>query len=492
MGVGDVSKRILVGRKLRSAQLGETLLPKRIALPVFASDALSSVAYAPDEVFIVLGIAGFSAYSWSWKVALGVAVVMLTVVASYRQTVHAYPSGGGDYEVATVNLGRTAGMTVASALLVDYILTVAVSISSGAQYAAAAIPVLQEHEVTVASVMVVVLAALNLRGVRESGTYFAVPTYLFMAAILGMCVWGFLRLSTGSLPQVESADLQMRAAPGWEGPLTTVALVFLLARAFSSGCAALTGVEAISNGVPAFRKPKSRNAATTLLLLGMIAVTMMVSVIVLAKQMGLKYVDPLQLDRLRTATGGPLPDDYDQNVVIAQIARAVFDHFTPGFYFVVAMTGLILVLAANTAFNGFPVLGSILAQDGLAPRQLGSRGDRLAYSNGIVFLAVMAIVLIAAFDAETTRLIQLYIVGVFVSFNLSQLGMIRHWTRHLRTEIDPQVRRRMMRSRGINTFGLGMTAVVLVIVLITKFLAGAWITILAMGTFFAIMQGISR
>ena len=492
MGVGDVSKRILVGRKLRSAQLGETLLPKRIALPVFASDALSSVAYAPDEVFIMLGIAGFSAYQWSWKIALGVAVVMLTVVTSYRQTVHAYPSGGGDYEVASVNLGRTAGMTVASALLVDYILTVAVSISSGAQYAAAAIPVLQEHEVTVASVMVLVLAALNLRGVRESGAYFAVPTYLFMAAILGMCAWGFLRMAAGDLPPVESADLQMRAAPGWKEPLTTVALVFLLARAFSSGCAALTGVEAISNGVPAFRKPKSRNAATTLLLLGLIAVTMMVSVIVLAKQMGLKYVDPLELDRLRTSTGEPLPDDFDQNVVIAQIARAVFDHFTPGFYFVVAMTGIILVLAANTAFNGFPVLGSILAKDGLAPRQLGSRGDRLAYSNGIVFLAVMAIVLIVAFDAETTRLIQLYIVGVFISFNLSQLGMIRHWTRHLRTETDPQVRRRMMRSRGINTFGLGMTAVVLVIVLVTKFLAGAWITILAMGTFFAIMQGISR
>jgi len=201
VGVGDVSKRILVGRKLRSAQLGETLLPKRIALPVFASDALSSVAYAPDEVFIMLGIAGFSAYQWSWKIALGVAVVMLTVVTSYRQTVHAYPSGGGDYEVASVNLGRTAGMTVASALLVDYILTVAVSISSGAQYAAAAIPVLQEHEVTVASTMVLVLAALNLRGVRESGTYFAVPTYLFMAAILGMCAWGFLRMAAGDLPR---------------------------------------------------------------------------------------------------------------------------------------------------------------------------------------------------------------------------------------------------------------------------------------------------
>jgi len=487
VGVANVSKRILLGRKLRSSQLGETLLPKRIALPVFASDALSSVAYAPDEVFIMLGIAGASAYVWSWKVALAVALVMLTVVASYRQTVHAYPSGGGDYEVASVNLGRSAGVTVASALLVDYVLTVAVSISSASQYAAAAVPGVAGHEVLVASGMVIVLSAMNLRGVRESGTFFAVPTYLFMFAILGMCAYGLLRLLNGNLPDVASADLQIIPQEGWEQPLTTIGLVLLLARAFSSGCAALTGVEAISNGVPAFRKPKSRNAATTLLLLGLIAVSMMVSVIVLARQMGLRYVDPHHLDDLRTPAGLPLPAGYTQDTVIAQLARAIFDQFTPGFYFVVVVTGVILVLAANTAFNGFPVLGSILAKDGLAPRALGMRGDRLAYSNGIVFLAVMAIMLIAAFDAQTTRLIQLYIVGVFISFNLSQLGMIRHWTRHLKMESNPAERRRMMRSRGINTFGLCMTAVVLVIVLVTKFLAGAWITILAMGVFYAIM-----
>ncbi len=490
MGVGNVSKRILLGRKLRSSQLGETLLPKRIALPVFASDALSSVAYAPDEVFIMLGIAGASAYVWSWKVALAVALVMLTVVASYRQTVHAYPSGGGDYEVATVNLGRSAGVTVASALLVDYVLTVAVSISSASQYASAALPGLSGHEVFVASGMVIVLSAMNLRGVRESGTFFAVPTYLFMFAILGMCAYGLYQLAMGTLPDVSSAELEIIPDEGWEQPLTTIGLVLLLARAFSSGCAALTGVEAISNGVPAFRKPKSANAATTLLMLGLIAVTMMVSVIVLARQMGLQYVDPHHLDRLRTATGLPVPEDFAQDTVIAQLARAIFDHFSPGFYFVVVVTGIILVLAANTAFNGFPVLGSILAKDGLAPRALGMRGDRLAYSNGIVFLAVMAIILIAVFDAQTTRLIQLYIVGVFISFNLSQLGMIRHWTRHLKAESDPAERRRMMRSRAINTFGLGMTAVVLVIVLVTKFLAGAWITVLAMGAFYAIMVAI--
>jgi amino acid transporter len=489
VGVGDVSKRILLGRKLRSSQLGETLLPKRIALPVFASDALSSVAYAPDEIFIMLSLAGASAYVWSWKIGIAVALVMIAVVASYRQTVHAYPSGGGDYEVASVNLGRNAGITVASALLVDYVLTVAVSISSGAQYAASAVSALSGHEATFATIMVIVLMAINLRGIRESGTFFAIPTYAFMVAILGMCGYGLLRLAAGDLPQVESSDLDIATAPGYEDQLTTVALMFLLARAFSSGCAALTGVEAISNGVPAFRKPKSRNAATTLLLLGLIAITMMMSVIVLANQMGLKYVDPHDLDRL-TRNGQELPPGFDQHTVIAQIARAIYSNFPPGFYLTVTVTGIILVLAANTAFNGFPVLGSILAQDGFAPRALGSRGDRLAYSNGIVFLAVMAIILIQVFNAETTRLIQLYIVGVFVSFNLSQLGMIRHWTRHLKTEKDPAARRRMVRSRMINTVGLTFTAVVLVIVLLTKFLEGAWITILAMIVFFMVMRGI--
>ena len=491
MGAGDVSKRILLGRKLRSSQLGETLLPKRIALPVFASDALSSVAYAPDEVFITLSLAGASAYVWSWKVGVAVALVLLAVVTSYRQTVHAYPSGGGDYEVATVNLGANAGVTVASALLADYILTVAVSISSGAQYAASAIPALRGHEATCASVLVVVLMAMNLRGIRESGTFFAFPTYAFMVSIIGMCSYGLLRFIAGDLPRVESANLHIQESPGYGSSMTTVALMFLLIRAFASGCAALTGVEAISNGVPAFRKPKSKNAATTLLMLGIIAITMMLSVIVLAKEMGLRYVDPHDLDRL-TRDGHPLPAGFDQQAVIAQIARAVFNGFPAGFYLVVTVTGIILVLAANTAFNGFPVLGSILARDGYAPRALGSRGDRLAYSNGIVFLALMAIVLIEAFNAETTRLIQLYIIGVFVSFNLSQLGMIRHWTRHLRSERDPAARRRMQRSRTINAIGLTFTAVVLVLELVTKFLAGAWITILAMCVFFVIMKGIRR
>lgn len=490
VGVGDVSKRILIGRKLRSSQLGETLLPKRIALPVFASDALSSVAYAPDEVFIMLSLAGVSAYAFSWKIAVAVGLVMAAVIASYRQTVHAYPSGGGDYEVATVNLGARAGTTVACALIVDYMLTVAVSISSGANYVSAAIPAFQGHEATLAVALVVILVSLNLRGIREAGSAFAVPTYAFMAAILGTAVLGFVLLATGHLPHVESAKYDIVPREGMSS-LNTAALLFLLARAFSSGCAALTGVEAISNGVPAFRRPKSKNAATTLLLLGLIAISMMVSIIVLAKEMGLRFVDPGDQHRL-TLNGMPLGDSHTQNAVIAQVAKAVWSDFPPGFYIVVTVTGLILVLAANTAFNGFPVLGSILARDGYAPRALGSRGDRLAYSNGIVFLAVMATVLIVAFDAQTTRLIQLYIVGVFVSFNLSQLGMIRHWTRELASETDPARRRKMQQSRTINGIGLTFTAVVLVVVLITKFLAGAWITILAMIFFYAVMRRIKR
>ncbi len=492
MGVGDVSKRILLGRKLRSAQLGETLLPKRVAFPVFASDALSSVAYAPDEIFIILSLAGVSAYTFSWGVAAAVAVVMLAVVGSYRQTVHAYPSGGGDYEVATVNLGPKAGVTVGAALIVDYVLVVAVSLSSAAQYAASALGFLADHEVLVAVTLTAFLALMNLRGVRESGTSFAVPAYTFIVAISAMCLWGLVRMLMGDLPDAESADLRIVEAEGYEGTITTIALVFLVARAFSSGCAALTGVEAISNGVPAFQRPKSRNAATTLALLGLVAITFMLGVVSLAREMHVRYVDPHELDRLTYADGSALPDGYDQPTLIAQIADGVFDHFPPGFYLVVIATGVILVLASNTAFNGFPVLGSILASDGYAPRALGSRGDRLAYSNGIVFLAALAIVLIVAFDAQVTRLIQLYIVGVFVSFNLSQLGMIRHWTRHLATERDPGERRRMHRSRLINAVGLTLTAAVLVVVLVTKFLAGAWITILAIGTFFALMQGVRK
>jgi amino acid transporter len=488
--MADVFKRALVGRKLRSEQLGETLLPKRLALPIFASDALSSVAYAPDEILLTLSLGGLTAYTVNWKVGIAVSLVLLTVVASYRQNVRAYPSGGGDYEVATTNLGRNAGLTVGSALLVDYVLTVAVSVSSGVQNLASAVPSISGHEAAVATVIIVVLMAMNLRGTKESGKAFAVPTYLFMFAVGTMAVWGFIRYTLGDLPVAESSKYDIASEAPYDGALMSIAMIFLLTRAFSSGCAALTGVEAISNGVPAFQKPKSRNAATTLLMLGLISVTMLMSILVLADLMHLHYVeDPAQQLLLN---GQPVGEGHEQHTVIGQLAGALYADAPVMFYLTIAMTGIILFLAANTAFNGFPVLGAILARDKFLPAQLDTRGDRLAFSNGIILLAVGAIVLVQAFDAEVTRLIQLYIVGVFVSFVMSQAGMIRHWNRNLRVETDPRARRRMMRSRAINAFGLFMTASVLIVVLVTKFLAGAWIAILAMIVIFLLMKFIER
>ena len=484
----DLVKRVLLGRALRSDKLGDTLLPKRIALPVFASDALSSVAYAPDEIFLTLAIAGAAAFTFSWKIAIVVAVVMATVIVSYRQNVHAYPSGGGDYEVATVNLGATAGLTVASALLVDYVLTVAVSISSAAQYAASAVPTLEGHEALTAVLATLFLTTMNLRGVKESGTAFAAPTYVFMVAILAMVGLGLLRYAFGDLPPAESSGLEVLPEKGYEAGVTGLAGGFLLLRAFSSGCAALTGVEAISNGVPAFKKPKSRNAATTLALLGGIAVSMILGVIALANLLHVKFSEFPAEHLLRD--GVPVGDSYRQDPVIGQLAKAVFDSFPPGFYVVAAATGIILVLAANTAFNGFPVLGSILAKDGYLPRQLHTRGDRLAYSNGIVLLAGFACLLIVVYDAKVTQLIQLYIVGVFISFTLSQSGMVRHWTRLLRTETDPAARGRMRRARTVNGFGLLLTGTVLVIVLATKLVRGAYIALIAMAVLFVLMRGI--
>lgn len=477
-------RRVLIGQPFRSDKLSHTLLSKRIALPVFASDAMSSVAYAPEEIFLVLSVAGLSAYAMAPWIGLVVALVMLVVVASYRQNVHAYPSGGGDYEVVTTNLGHTAGLTVASALLVDYVLTVAVSMASAMSNIGSAVPFIEQHKVVFAVIAISLLTAINLRGIRESGTAFAVPTYAFIVGMFLMLVWGFFQIHVlDHHLQAQSAQFGLNSE---HGDITGLALVFLLARAFSSGCAALTGVEAISNGVPAFRKPKSRNAATTLLMLGTIAVTLLIGIILLSIDTGVKIAERPE-EQLVGAPAG-----YHQKTLVAQLAETVFRDFPPGLFLITGVTALILVLAANTAFNGFPVLGSILAQDRYLPRQLHTRGDRLAFSNGIVFLALAAIAFIVAFKAEVTSLIQLYIVGVFVSFTLSQIGMVRHWNRLLRNEDDPAERRRMIRSRTINTIGFIATGTVLIIVLITKFLVGAWIAIVAMTALFAMMKAINR
>ncbi|AZM91673.1 MULTISPECIES: APC family permease [Streptomyces] len=484
----DVPKRILIGRALRSDRLGETLLPKRIALPVFASDPLSSVAYAPGEVLLVLSIAGVSAYHFSPWIALAVVVLMFTVVASYRQNVHAYPSGGGDYEVANTNLGPQAGLTVASALLVDYVLTVAVSISSGVENLGSAVDFVIEHKVLSAIVMILLLTLMNLRGVKESGKLFAIPTYVFVGAVFVMIAWGAWRgLVMGDTMEAPTAHLEIKAE---HQGLAGFALVFLLLRAFSSGCAALTGVEAISNGVPAFRKPKSKNAATTLALMGGLAVTMFCGIIGLAMATDVRMAEAPATNLLDN--GVPVGEDFVQHPVISQVAEAVFGNGSFLFVLLAAATALVLFLAANTAYNGFPLLGSILAQDRYLPRQLHTRGDRLAFSNGIVLLAGAAILLVWIYDADSTKLIQLYIVGVFVSFTLSQIGMVRHWNRHLKTERDQAARRRMIRSRAINTFGAFFTGMVLVVVLATKFTHGAWVALLGMLIFYGTMTAIRK
>jgi amino acid transporter len=477
--LGDLSKRVFVGRPLRSTQLGETLLPKRLALPVFASDALSSVAYATEEILLVLSLGGLSLIHYTWYAAAGVAFLMLVVVASYRQNVHAYPSGGGDYEVATTNLGQRAGLTVAAALMVDYVLTVAVSVSSGVANITSAFSSLQGHAVLLAVGTVAVITLLNLRGVRESGTAFAIPTYAFIAGVTALIVVAAFKLGAGHHLNAESAHYRVQRARNYTG----LALVFLLLRSFASGCTALTGVEAISNGVPAFQKPKSKNAATTLALLGGIAVSMFLAITALAI---ISHVHVAAMTKNLTG----LPHGQTQKTVIAQVGAAVFGHGSLGFYYLQAMTALILVLAANTAFNGFPVLASILADDGYLPRQLNTRGDRLAFSNGILLLASFAAVLIIAFSASPTRLIQLYIVGVFVSFVNSQAGMIRHWNRNLPLTTDPARRRQMKRSRVINSIGLAVTSLVLAIILISKFTEGAWIAIVAMVVLFVLMRTI--
>jgi amino acid transporter len=481
--ISHLSKRLFVGRPLTSGQLGETLLPIRIALPIFSSDALSSVAYATQEIVLVLSIAGLGYYHYTPWLALAVVTLMAAVVFSYRRTVHAYPSGGGDYEVAQTNFGERAGVTVAAALLTDYIVTVAVSVAAGVEAITSAVPSLLPSRTAIAVGLVLVITLLNLRGVRESGKAFALPTYAFIAAIFSLIILGFFQYSAGHLHQAPSASWQPATVKKESGLL----LVFLLLRAFASGCTALTGVEAIANGVPAFQKPKSTNAARTLLLMGSISVAMFAGITALTLKTHVHYAELRQGFK-------PIPgvDFSKQKTVLAQVGTSVFGGHSVAFYFLQTVTAAILVLAANTAYNGFPVLASVLARDRYLPRQLHTRGDRLVYSNGIVLLATFACLLLWYFKASTTQLIELYIVGVFISFTTSQLGMVRHWTRHLKTETDPKKRRTMKSSRIIQGFGGCFTGLVLVVQLGTKFVHGAWIAVTAIIIFFVLMRGVRR
>jgi amino acid transporter len=477
----NLPKRLFVGRPLPSGQLGETLLPKRIALPIFSSDALSSVAYATEEILLVLSLAGLAYYGYTKWIALAVAALMGTVVLSYRRTVHAYPSGGGDYEVASTNFGAKVGIFVAASLMTDYVVTVAVSVSAGVAAITSAAPSTYSYRVLIAVLFVAAIALVNLRGIRESGLAFALPTYGFILGVFALLIVGGWRwLSDGSVPEAESAHYAVVHTESIAG----LGLVFLLLRAFASGCTALTGVEAIANGVPAFKVPKSANAARTLALMGGIALVMFGGITTLALA---SHVHAASAADLRG-----LPSGTEPRTVLAQVAAAMLGGHNAGFFYVQVMTAAILTLAANTAFNGFPVLASVLAQHRYLPRQLHTRGDRLVYSNGIILLGTFAGVLIWVFGASTTKLIELYIIGVFISFTTSQLGMVRHWSRMLRTETDAAKRRSMQRSRALQAFGGTFTGLVLVVELVTKFTHGAWLAVLAILVFYSMMRAIRR
>jgi len=437
-------KRVLVGKPRSSRELRRQLLPKWMALPVFSSDPMSSVAYATEEMMLVLALAGASAFSLLQPLAAAVAGLMIVVVVSYRQTVRAYPHGGGAYIVARENLGELPGLLAGGSLLIDYVLTVAVSIAAGVAAIASAVPAVAEHRVAVALLFVALVTLANLRGVREAGALFAIPTYLFVVTMLVLIASGLYSCTFTVCPSAPTAGTELPVASG----LT----LFLVLRAFASGATALTGVEAITNGVTAFRYPQSRNAAATLAVMGALSVPMFLGISHLAHETGVVASEGME------------------RTVVAQIALAVFGD-GPLFLLVQIVTVAILVLAANTAFADFPRLASVLAKDRFLPHQFVSRGDRLVFSNGVLLLAAAAGVLLVVFGAEVTRLIQLYVVGVFTSFTLSQTGMCRH---HLRLR-EPG----WQRSLVVNGVGAATTGVVLVVVAVTKFTGGAWIVLIA-------------
>jgi amino acid transporter len=451
-------KRVLVGRPLASHKAEHQLLPKLLALPVFSSDPLSSNAYATEEMMLVLVTAGASALAFRIPIALAIATVLIIVIVSYRQTVRAYPNGGGSYIVAHENLGTLPGLIAAAALLIDYVLTVSVSVVAGMLAITSAAPDLTRHKMILSIGIVALVTLANLRGVKEAGTLFAVPTYGFVAMVYLMIGTGFVRCLTGC-PEAATAHLPLEE--------TAAISLFLILRAFSSGATALTGVEAISNGVQAFRRPQSRNAASTLALMGFMTVSMFIGITVLSVLLHVRVNHEIAASRS----------------VLSQIGETVFDRTLP-FFLLQGLTAGILILAANTSYQDFPRLSAILARDRFMPSQFKNRGDRLVFSNGIVILAIAASALIYAFDADLTALIQLYVVGVFTAFTLSQAGMVQRW-RRLK---EPG----WARSITINTIGATATGIVLVIVTITKFLHGAWIVISAMPVIIVFFLAVHR
>ena len=454
-------RRYVVGRRMASDQMDETLLPKWLALPIFASDPLSSVAYATEAALVVLVGASLGAAHLVFPISLGIAALLAIVVASYRQTVLAYETSGGAYIVAKENLGKVPSLVAAAALLTDYILTVAVSVAAGVLALTSAVPSLRGHELALSLICVVLITFANLRGVREAGVLFALPTYGFVVSILLLVGTGVTRCAVSGCPQ---AVVPHPIAAG-----TGAVTAFVVLRAFASGSTALTGVEAIANGVNAFRRPHGRNAAATLVILGTIAIAMFLGVSWLAVHMH------------------ALPAESGTPSVLSQLARGVFPSgSSAGFmYWVVqVLTLAVLVLAANTSFQGFPRLAALLAHDRFFARQFTNLGDRLVFSNGIIVLAAVASALLVVYNASVDSLIHLYVIGVFTAFTLSQAGMVRYW---LRTH-DPGWRHRAL----LNGVGASATGLVTLIVISTKFTEGAWLVIVAIPLFVLGFVGINR
>jgi amino acid transporter len=454
-------KAWLIGRPLASEEeIGERL-SKRLALPIFSSDAISSSAYATDEILRVLVLAGASALFLSIDVAIAIAVLLTVVSFSYRQVCRAYPTGGGAYAVARENISQLAGLVAAAALFIDYIMTVAVSTASAVSQAYSVWPQLYDIRIEIALASIALITVANLRGLREAGNIFAVPTYLFVVLALLMIGLGVAHIVTGTVPVLPPPD-QAISPPAALEPVT----IFLLLRAFAGGAVALTGVEAIANGVPAFKPPESKNAANTMTMMALLLGVLFVGITFVGNEF---HIQP-------TAEGGP--------TAIAQVSSAVFGAGSVMFVLFQAATALILFLAVNTSFNAFPRLAAILAEDGFMPRQFSFRGDRLAFSYGIIVLAVVAASLLVYFQGDVHLLIPLYSVGVFVCFTLSQVGMVRHWLK---------VRESGWRWRlGVNAFGAVLTFVVLIVVASVKFVAGAYLVVILIPILVGIMLFINR
>jgi amino acid transporter len=468
---------------------------------MLAPDALSSVAYAPDEILLTLAAAGLVGMSLSPWVGLAIAAVMAVVIASYRQTIKEYPEGGGDYTVAKENLGPLAGGLVGGAAMVDSLLTVAVSVCCGAQYLAAIIPAVESHTRVVAISLLAVVMLASLRGVKVLDNTVILAVYGFVAALGVTALVGGIEALAGSLAPSPSAGLEVIPDSGFDSGVTGLAGAFLLLRAFSSGAVALAGVQTISTGVQRFRQPKARSAARSLTFLGIACGTALVGTLVLADQVGAIFVaNPAKQLRyvagsaaaLAGEPGEPVPADFHQDPIWAQIAQTVFAAAPAIYVVVIALIGLLLILAASSAFRWVPALMSMLAQDEFLPKQFYRRSDRRVAAHGTISLAIGSAALIWLMDASVTRLIQLYIVGVFLSFTISQLGMLRHWNAKLPLVKTAAERRRVISSRAVNAVGLALTAAALAVVIIAKFTHGAWISLGLVGGAFWMMVSIRR